>query len=81
LNIKYVFCFSLQFMSEMLLILRRTKRDMIKNVHWSSYIVPVFLSDFNETLILDSFSKNTQISNAMHICPVGAEFFHMDRQP
>jgi hypothetical protein len=53
---------------------------MIKNVHWSSYIVPIFLPDFNETLILDSFTKNTQISNVMHICPVGAEFFHMDGQ-
>ena len=67
-------------MSETLLILCRTKRDMIKNVHSSSYTVPVFLSNFNETIILDSVQKNTQISNVMHICPLGAEYFHMDGQ-
>jgi hypothetical protein len=53
---------------------------MIKTVHWLSYIVPVFLLDFNETLILDSFSNTTQISNVMHICPVRAELFHVDGQ-
>jgi len=80
LYIKCVFWFYLQFMSATFLILCRTKWDLLKNVHWSSYTLPVFLSDFNETLVLDSFSKNTQISNIMHICPVGAEFFCMDRQ-
>jgi hypothetical protein len=34
-NIKCVFCFSLQFLSETFLILRRIKRDIIKNVYWS----------------------------------------------
>jgi hypothetical protein len=35
-----------------------------------------FLSDFNETWIFSSFSKNIQISNFMKIRPVGAELFH-----
>jgi len=35
-----------------------------------------FLSDFNETWIFPSFSKNTQISNFMKIRRVGTEFFH-----
>jgi hypothetical protein len=49
LNIKYVFCFYLQLLSEIFLILRRTERDRIKNVHRSSCKVPLLLSDFNET--------------------------------
>jgi hypothetical protein len=36
LNIKCVFWFSLQFLSETFLISRRTERDMIKNVYWCS---------------------------------------------
>ena len=38
---------------------------------------PLFLSDFNEicTFPTDFFSKNTQISNLIKICPVEAEFF------
>jgi len=40
---------------------------------------PLFLSHSNETLIFDTFSKNTQISNFMKIRPVGAELFQADR--
>jgi len=29
---------------------------------------------------LDKVSKNTQVSNLMKICPVGAELFHVDRR-
>ena len=40
----------------------------------------LFLSDFNE----NRFSKNTQVSNFMKICQVGAKLFHpkgwMDEQ-
>ena len=39
---------------------------------------PLFLSGFNETLIVDRFSKNIQISNLMKICPVGAELLHAE---
>ena len=42
---------------------------------------PLFLSDFNETVIFSTFfSKNTQISNFMNIRPVRAEPFHADWQ-
>jgi len=36
LNIKRVFRYSLQNLSEIFLILGRTERDMVKNVYWSS---------------------------------------------
>jgi len=57
LNMKCVFRFSLQLLSETFFILRRNERDMTKNVYWSSCymkthkytIYPLFLSDFNET--------------------------------
>jgi len=48
LYIKYVFHFYLQLLSEIFFILRRTERDMIKNVFWSSCKLPLFLSNFSE---------------------------------
>ena len=41
---------------------------------------PLFLSDLNEANFLDSFSKNTEISNSMKILQVGSDLFHEDRQ-
>ena len=41
-----VFRFSLQILSEIFLILRRTERDMIKNVYCYSCKVPVILVGF-----------------------------------
>ena len=56
MNIKCVFWFSLQLLSETFLILRRNERDVIKiYIYWVSFKVALFLSDFNETLI---FSTN-----------------------
>ena len=43
LNTKCVFWFSLQLLSETFLIIRRIKRDIVINVHWSSCKVPVIL--------------------------------------
>jgi len=43
-------CFlTLQLLSERVFILRRSERNMIQNVYWSSCKVPLFFSDFNET--------------------------------
>ena len=80
LNAKCGFWFSLQLLSEIFLILRRTERDMIKSIYWSTCKVPLlFLSDFSETWIsFNKFSKNTEIQNFMKIRPVGAELFHAD---
>ena len=40
---------------------------------------PLFLSDFNKTLIfLDRSSKNTQITNFIKIRPAAADLFHAE---
>jgi hypothetical protein len=79
LNTQCRFWFSIQRLSESLLILRKTERDTIKNVHWSACTVPVILVRFWGNLnFLDIFSKNTQISNFIKILPDGVEFFHAD---
>ena len=46
LNPKRVFRFSLQFLSETFLILRRNERDIIKNVYWTSCKVSAILVRF-----------------------------------
>ena len=80
LNIKCVFWFSPQLLSETLLILRND-RGVIKNVYWSSCEVLVIVVRLSWNLnFLDIFSKITQISNFMKIHPVGAELFHVDRR-
>jgi hypothetical protein len=80
-NMKCVFRFSLQHLSETFLILRTTKRDMIKNVYFSSCKVPVTLAIFERILnFLNTFSESPQISNFMKIRLVGAELFHADER-
>jgi hypothetical protein len=61
-------------LSEIFFILRRTERDMIKNVYWSACKLSVLLVLLQRILkFLDRFSKNTQIYNYMTISPLGAE--------
>ena len=73
LNIKCVFLFFLQRLSETSLILRRIQRDMIKNVCWCSCEVQIFLVRFKRNLnFVDRFSKNTQISNFMETSSSGS---------
>jgi hypothetical protein len=73
LNTKCVFCFSVQLLSETFLILRRTERDMIKNVHWSSCKVPLFLSNFNETGIFSTVFLKNALSSYKKIRPSGGQ--------
>ena len=66
---------------EIFLVLGRTERDIIKNVHCSSRKALVILLRFSLNLnFLDGFSKSTQISNLIISRSVGAELFHMDRR-
>jgi hypothetical protein len=77
LFMKCVFWFSVLYLFETSLILRRIQRDTITNEHRSSCKVPFILDRFQWKLnFLNIFSKNTQVSNFMRICPVGVEFFH-----
>jgi hypothetical protein len=71
-----IFCTPL---SETFLILRKTEWDMVINVLKSLCKVPAvrFLRNLN---FIDSFWKNTQISNILKIRPVGAELFRVDGQ-
>jgi hypothetical protein len=77
LDIKFVVRISLQNFSGTFLILRRTERDMVKNVCWSSpKECPLLLPHFNEFWIFfDRSSENIQISNLTKIRPVGAKLF------
>jgi hypothetical protein len=77
-----VFQFYLQILTVAFLILRRTERDMIKNVYRSSCKVPVILSVSKENrVLLTDFRKNTYLSNFMKILSVDASYsMWTDRQ-
>jgi len=76
-----VFWFPIQILFVACLILRRTERDMIKNVYWSSCKVPFnLIRSWWNLNFLDSFSKNFHIPNFMKILPVRAELIHADRR-
>ena len=80
-NTKCAFCFSLKFLSETFLILRRIQRDTIININRSSFKVPVILYRLYSNLNFPyKFSKNLLISNFIKIRPIGAEMFHAARQ-
>jgi hypothetical protein len=69
MNIKCLFWFSLQLLSETSVTLRRLQRGIITNVNRSSCIkYLLFLWHFNQTLdFLDAFSKNRRMPNFMEI--------------
>jgi len=73
LDLKYLFWFSVQLVSEIFLIQRRNLRDMTINVYWSSYKVVFILFKilWNLNFVL-TFSKNTQMSDLMKLRPVGS---------
>ena len=81
MNIKCKFSFSLRLLFENFLILRKTERDVIKNLYWSSRKVHITFLRFQLNLnFLDRYSKNPQISDFMKICFEGSELFHADGQ-
>jgi hypothetical protein len=58
LNIKYLFWFSLQLLSETFFILSRTERDLIKSIYRSSCKVPVIFVGFKLNMyFVNRFSK------------------------
>jgi len=71
-------CFA--FSINMPLVLRRTERDVIINVYSSSCKVPSYSFQFlfKQKFFSTYFFKNTQISNNIKICPVGAELIRAD---
>ena len=74
--IEYKILFLIFFPNFFWNILRRNKRNVIKNVHWSSSKVPVILVRFQWNLnLMDIFSRNIQIQNFMKIRPVEDEIF------
>jgi len=69
--------FSTTFVFKML---RRIKRDMIKNVYLSPCEVPVIVVPHgakSNLKFLNRFSKNNQKQNFTKIRPMGYEFFFM----
>ena len=80
-GIKCVFWYSLQIFSETFLVLRRTKRDMIKKCILVFMCITVILVRFKWHFnFLGRYSKNTQIPNLMKICPVGPELCRANRR-
>jgi len=74
-----VLIYSITFVGSVL-FLRRTERDVIKYMCWSSCKVLIILVRLVKFEFLDRFSKNTRISNFMKIRPMGTELFHADRR-
>jgi hypothetical protein len=76
-----MFRFSLQILSEIFLILRRIKRNIIIDVQKTSSKETVIILRLQwKSNFLYRFSTNAQISNFIKIRPVEAELFHADGQ-
>jgi hypothetical protein len=75
LNIKCVFWFSLQFLSDIFLVLRRIELDMIINVLRGFFFSP----DFDATRIFSTYFRKMVTSNFMKILPMWAMLFRADR--
>jgi hypothetical protein len=73
IHVKCSFWFSLQLLSEIFFVVRRTERNIIINVHRSACEVPVIFMRFqwNLNFLID----NTQTSNFLKVHPVGALFY------
>jgi hypothetical protein len=57
-NIKCVFWFSLHLLPETFLVIRRTERDMIKNVYCDPHVkYPSFSLGFNKTLLFPVYFR------------------------
>ena len=69
MNIKCVFWFSLQLLSETFLILRRTERDMIKMYIAVHVKYRLLLSDFNKTFIFSTEFKKKYGKTKLHKYP------------
>ena len=81
LNIKCIFWLSRQVLSKTFIILRIIQWNFVINVKSLHVKYPLFLSDFNKTLIFSTdFRKKTQISSFIKILRVGSELFHEDGQ-
>jgi len=73
-----VYIFSTK-LSEIFPTLRRTERDTIENIDWSSCKVTVILVRFLSILnYVKRLAKNTQVPNFMKIRPMGSELLHAD---
>jgi hypothetical protein len=79
LDLKSVFRFSVQILSEIFLILRITDLDFVIN-RSSHKVHVIFVTSQSNLICLDRFSKNAQTPNFVNIRPVAATFFNADRQ-
>jgi hypothetical protein len=79
IEIKRVFRFSRQGLSEKFLMLRRTQQDIFILTYGSPCTVPAIIARFKSNFnFLIRFSLNPQIPNVMKTHPAVAELFHAD---
>ena len=70
-----------QIFPEKFVILRRTERDMIKNIYWHSCNVSIILLRFEWNVnFFSTYFRKPQKSNFTKNHPVGAELIHADRR-